>query len=248
MYYFDLDSCFYKYLQTKGIIKINSFNNQIKSKDVDNFKIKEQIEIINEFHNRTLGYTGYMNKRLNNNLGRTIEQYKMYIKWLKRDLEIIEAGKKSGEFNKILYKVGKIYMKKAIDCISNVYENNYICLLKRSMMRKEVCLKNIYFNNLRKIQDKLKVVNLDGCCYNMIEMDGISFLKRLKKKKVEVDIRDFISEFCSIELLDRDSIEFMLSVFYYPYEFMKCCNKYRYKVKSVPDQKYIDELEKIINI
>lgn len=247
MYYFDLDSCFYKYLEAKKIVKVDNFNFQIKSRDIDDLKIDNQLEIINEFHNRTLGYTGYMNKRLNNNLGRTIEQYKMYIRWLKRDLEEIEIGHDNSEFKKIIGEVGKDYLEKARKCIENIYENNYLCLLKRSMSRNEVCLKNAYFNNLRKAGDTIEIINLDGCCYNMVEMDAINFLKKLKRKSIDIDAYGIISKFCNISRLDKDSLEFMISVISYPYEFMKCCNKYRYTIKSLPEKIYVDELKKIIS-
>jgi hypothetical protein len=247
VYYFDLDSCFYKYLEAKRIIKISSFSYQIRTKDIDAVRIYNQLKVINEFHNRTLGYTGYMNKRLNNNLGRTIEQYKMYIKWLKRDLEEIKISYDKSEFKRIVGEVGKGYLEKAKKCIENIYENNYLCLLKRSMSRNEVCLKNISFNNLRMVQDTIEVINLDGCCYNMVEMDAVGLLKRLRRKSVDIDTYDVISNYCNISHLDKDSLEFMLSILNYPYEFMKCCNKYRYRINSLPEKVYIDELKKIIS-
>ncbi|MBP2032353.1 hypothetical protein J2Z42_001018 [Clostridium algifaecis] len=242
MYYFDINSCFYKYLKSKGIVIVDDFKNEEKNDDINLPKIEEQIEVINEFHKRTLGYTGYMNKRLDNNVGKLVEEYKIYINWLKRDINNIYE---KSEFQKIIKEVGKKYLEKAQKSITDIYENNYICILKRSSKRKEVGIKNTYFNNLRQ-RNNIEIINIDGCSYNMVEIDAISFLKKLRKKRIDIDMDYIINKFCSIENLDRDSVEFISSILNYPYEFMKCCNKYRFRSKSLDEEKYVTKLKKIV--
>lgn len=244
MYYDNLDSCFSKYLEDKNIIKVNNFQKQ--KKDIDVSKIEEQIEIINEFHNRMIGYTGHMNKRLTNSLGRTVEQYKIYIKWLSRDIDRIKHNGSNTEFEEILENKGEDYLDRANKCIEDIYNNNYIYLLKRSMVRNEVCLKNVYFNNLRKVEDVIQVININGCSYNMIEMDEVNFLKKLKKKMLNMDPSRFVLKFCDISNLDKDSFKFIISMYNYPYEFMKCCNKYRYKRELIGEEECVNELKKIV--
>lgn len=245
MYYSDINSCFYKYLKSKGIIKVNDFNNDVKNDDIDSIKVEEQIKVINEFHKRTLGYTGYMNKRLDNNIGKLVEQYKVYIRWLKRDIRDINNIYEKSEFQKIIAEVGKEYLEKARKSINNIYENNYMCIIKRSSRRNEVCIKNTYFNNLRQTNN-IEVINIEGCSHNMVEIDAANFLKKLKKKKVNIDTPYIVNKFCNIENLDKDSEGFILSLLNYPYEFMKCCNKYRYKDKLVDEEKDLAQLKKII--
>jgi hypothetical protein len=246
VYYFDLDSCFYKYLATKGIIKVNNFKFEVKGKDINMLKISAQLKAIGEFHSRILGYKEHMNKRLTNNAGRIVEQYKIYIKWLKRDLEKITKTSSSNEFEKIVAEVGRHYLERAEICIKEIYKNNYIDLLKRSSNRFEICLKNVYFNNLRQ-EENIKIINLDGCCYNMLEMDAVYFIKKLNKKKLNINTENIAAEFCRVENLDKESLKFILSMVEYPYEFMKCCNRYREDVKEQDKEKHIHEIKKIIN-
>lgn len=242
MYYDNLDSCFYKYLQDRKIIKVDDF--ETKDISASMAEIEEQTSIINDFHNRMCGYTGRMNKRLGNSLGRHVEQYKVYIRKLSKYIRKIKNKGPETDFEKLICENGMYYVEKAKKCIENIYENNYMCLLKRSMNKNEVCLKNVYLNNLRKVGDTIEVINLNGCAYNMIEMDEINLLRKVKKKLRYEEVETFAAAFCKMSSLDKDSFEFIMSVYSYPVEFMKCWIKY--KNNPAKEKKIVRELMKIM--
>jgi hypothetical protein len=245
VYFDNLTACFVKYLETKGIKQIDNFEDETKCENITTSMIKEQIYIISEFHKNTLGYTGKMNKRLDNNIGKTVEQYKVYVKKLNRDLEKLRQKELNNEFEKALLKKGDLYLIRAKDCIDSIYENNYISLIARSMKKVEMCLGNTYFNNLRK-KETIEVKNVDGCCYNMVEMDLVFLLGKIKRKGISVDFDSLIREFCELETLDSDSISFIRAAISYPYEFVRCCNRYREKSKDWTEDQYILKLQKAI--
>jgi len=130
--------------------------------------------------------------------------------------------------------------------MDNLYENNYRNLIIRSMKREEMCLRNTYFNNLRKKRD-IEVIDIEGCCYNMVEMDAVYFLNRIKRKGINVDFYKIIMEFCKYEHLKNSSVQFILSMISYPYEVMKCCSKYIYGTKNWTEKEYILKLNKAID-
>lgn len=231
-----------EYLKSKGIYVVRQFNRDLKQEITLN-RIKEQISIISEFHKRTLGYTGVMNKRLDNNIGRAVERYKIYIRKLKKYLEQISSYKNRSNFEEKLNEVGEGYLIRAERCIENLYKSNYIDLILRSMSRVEMCLTDIYFDNLRKAKD-IQVINIKNCCYNMVEMDLVYFLNKIKRKGIDINFSELIKGFCIDESLDDNSLQFILSILSYPYQFMKCCSRYRYNTKNWTEDEYLIRLDK----
>ncbi|WP_333887684.1 spore coat protein [Clostridium sp.] len=244
MYSDNVELCFVEYLKSKGIYVVKQFNRDLRQ-EVTLDRIKEQISIISEFHKRTLGYTGIMNKRLDNNIGRTVERYKIYIRKLKKYLKQIAGYRNRNNFEEKLNKVGEGYLIRAEKCMNNLYENNYINLILRSMNRVEMCLTDIYFDNFRKVKE-LQVINIKDCCYNMVEMDLVYFLNKIKRKGIDVNFSELIKSFCKEESLDDNSLQFVLSIVSYPYQFMKCCSRYRYNTKNWTEEEYLLRLDKSI--
>ncbi|OAA86673.1 hypothetical protein [Clostridium ljungdahlii] len=246
MYFEDVESCFVNYLESKKIFKVKEFDNTIKYKNISLDNIKEQLFIISEFHRRTLKYSGIMNKRLYNNIGKEVEQYKVYTKKLKKYLDRVGKLQNKTIFQEKLNQIGKKYLIRAESCMHNLDKNGYTDLIIRSMKRVEMCLTNTYFNNLRKKRN-IEVIDIEGCCYNMVEMDAVYFLNRIKRKGINADFYEIIMEFCKYEHLKSSSVQFILSMISYPNEVMKCCSKYIYGTKNWTEEEYVLKLNKAMS-
>jgi hypothetical protein len=83
----NLTICFIKYLESKGIKQVEDFKREIELENITTNIMKNQIYNISEFHERTTGYMELMNKRLDNNIGKVVEQYKIYIRRFTKDLD-----------------------------------------------------------------------------------------------------------------------------------------------------------------
>lgn len=245
MYCDNLTQSFKKYLESKDIKCVEHFDDNINFESLTASEIKNQIYNISEFHIKTLGYTGYMNKRLDNNIGKTVEQYKIYIKRLSKQINNLKKNEVNNEFEKLLFKYGDIYLERANKCINTIYNSNYISLILRSMKRTEMCLGNTYFNNLRKVKN-LEIIDVDECCYNMVEMDLAYFLGKIKRKNIDISFHSLTKDFCELESLDKNSHMFILSIISYPYEFVRCCNRYREGTKNWTVEQYTEKLQKAI--
>lgn len=245
MYCDNLTQSFKKYLESKGIKCVERFDSDIDFESITAEEIKNQIYNISEFHIKTLGYTGYMSKRLDNNIGKTVEQYKIYIKRLSKQINNLNKNGINNDFEKLLFKYGDIYLNRSDKCISTIYKSNYINLILRSMKRTEMCLGNTYFNNLRKVRS-LEIIDVDECCYNMVEMDIAYFLGKIKRRNIDADFYSLIKDFCELESLDENSYKFILSIISYPYEFVRCCNRYREGIKNWTVEQYVEKLQKAI--
>ncbi|MBV7272381.1 spore coat protein [Clostridiaceae bacterium UIB06] len=243
MYCGDLTQSFKEYLKAKGIKCVCQFEDNEDIDVINTSVVKKQICNITEFHIKTLGYTGYMNKRLDNNIGKVVEQYKIYVKRLSKQLNNFKKSGSSNKFENLVLKYGDIYLDRANKCINMINNNNYIDLILRSMKRTEMCLGNTYFNNLRKM-NSLEIINIDNCCYNMVEMDLFNLLTKIKRRGIDIDFSSCIKDFCDLESLDINSFNFALSMISYPYEFVKCCNRYREGIKKWTTEQYTEKLQK----
>ena len=219
---------FSDYMVFKGIKNVNANDFKYKNIDVDITEelIIEQFGAIYDFHEKALGFNGYLRNRLNNNTGKIVEEYKMSIKRLAKDINNIKRDEPKNSFEELIIEYGEGVIKRGEACIRAVYGTDYIGIITRSMRRGEICLGNTDFQNLRK-NNFIDVVSFENCSYNMVEMDCLFLLSKLRRKGAQLDFRRLAKEFCYIEGLDASSSEFLIALISYPHEFMKCCNKYR---------------------
>ncbi|MBW9155303.1 spore coat protein [Clostridium tagluense] len=219
---------FSDYMLFKGIKNVETTDFKYKNIDVDITEdlVIKQFDAIYDFHQKSWGFNGYLRNRLNNNTGKIIEEYKIYIKKLVSDINNIKRDEPKNPFEELIIEYGEGAVKRGQACIRAVYQTDYIGIISRSMKRNEVCLGNTDFQNLQK-ENYTYVVNFEHCSYNMVEMDCFILLSKLRRKGAQLDFQRLANEFCYIEGLDISSSEFLIALVSYPHEFMKCCNKYR---------------------
>ncbi|WP_291632715.1 hypothetical protein [Clostridium sp.] len=238
---------FSDYMMFKGIKnvdKIESKYENIESNITEELLI-EQFGAIYAFHEKSLGFNGYLRNRLNNNTGKVIEEYKISIKKLACDINKIKRDEPKNSFEELIIKYGNEVINRGEECIREVYQTDYIGIITRSMRRSEICLGNTGFQNLRK-NDFIEVVNFEDCNYNMVEMDCFLLLSKLKRKGAELDFHKLIKEFCYIEGLDSSSSKFLIALISYPREFMRCCNRYRQGKKEWHKDRFSEKLIKTL--
>ncbi|MCM8709665.1 spore coat protein [Clostridium sp. SYSU_GA19001] len=242
----ELFDSFLEYLSLKDIVLVEDFKDkQTKSDNIDEEAVLKQLLVISEFDKRVMGYKGYMGKRLDNKTGSVVEQYKVNIKRLKRYLKNIRMNSAASNFERVILKKGNDYLKRAESCISEIYNAGYMDIIQRSMKNTEICLGNVDFSNLRKTE-KIEIISIDKCCYNNIEMDCFNLLSKHKRKGAELDWKLLTEKFCEYADLSESSSRFILALLSYPYEFMKCCNRYREKSKDWSEKEYEERLERAL--
>jgi hypothetical protein len=75
-------------------------------------------------------------------------------------------------------------------------------------------------------------------------MDCFCLLSKFKKRGIKLDYASLVNKFCEYENLDKNSSGFILALLSYPYEFMKCCNRYREKKKTWSEEEYEESLQR----
>lgn len=240
---------FSDYMMFKGIKNVEKIELEFKYKDT-NIDITEglianQFAAIHDFHEKSMGFNGYLRNRLNNNTGKVIEEYKTSIKRLATDINNIKSNGPKNSFEQLIIKYGEKFINIGEECLREVYKSDYIGIITRSMRRTEICLGNTDFKNLGK-NDFVEVVSFEDCSYNMVEMDCFFLLSRLKRKGAKLDFQRLVKEFCYIEELGASSSKFLIALISYPHEFVKCVNKYRVSKNKWNEEKFPEKLRKTL--
>ncbi len=236
---------FSDYMIFKGIKKVDVLKYEYKNIDVNITEklIIEQFHAIHAFHEKSIGFNGYLRNRLDNDTGKVIEEYKRSIKNLAKDINKIIRDEPKNSFEELILKHGKTAINRGEESIREVYHSDYIGIITRSMRRGEVCLGNTDFKNLQK-NNCIEVISFEDCSYNMVEMDCFFLLNKLKRKGVKLDFHKLVNEFCYIEGLKDRSSKFLIALLSYPHEFMNCCNKYIEGKKQWSEHKFTERLIK----
>lgn len=240
---------FSDYMMFKGIKNVEKLEVEFKYKNtkagITEELIINQFDAIHDFHERAMGFNGYLRNKLNNNTGKVVEEYKVSIRKLSADINRIKSNGSKNSFEQLIVKYGDKFINQGEECIREIYKSDYIGIITRSMRRTEICLGNTDFRNLRK-NNLTYVVSFQDCSYNMLEMDCFFLLSRLKRKGMKLDFQKLAKEFCYIEGLNESSSKFLIALISYPYEFVKCCNKYRVGKNKWNEEKFPEKLIKTI--
>lgn len=208
-------------------------NNIEPSRDIEDnsfeFGINEEslfshIKTIKDIHERIMGYRGTIGNTLPNNIGKLVENKKLEIKKTKMYINSIKSKKEREAFENYILDYSEVYLKRAEKCIEYVYTWNYMDLILRSMRRNEICIGDSSTYNIAKKQNII-VRDISEFCYDMVEIDMIYCLQKLKRKGINLDWKALIHKFCEVEVLDVNSIYFISALVSYPYETMKFLEK-----------------------
>lgn len=238
---------FTEFLKNEGIVKVNFIlkdNEDLNRKSLED-KVFIQLGLIRDFHNISCGFNGYLKTRINNDTCKLIEDFKVQTKKLRKSLDKIKEIDKPNEVEQFIYLQGPAILKRAENVLKHIENNNYIELIERSMRNVEICLSDVDFDNLSK-GDKLEIVNFSDIAYNMVEMDAYYLLSKLKRRGYKLDFERCTREFCNLENLDQYSVNFILALISYPYEFMNMYDKYKRNKKNWTSAEYIRRLNNAI--
>lgn len=231
------------FASTKNIYGVAGFHNAQKADIIIAEDLAEEhLKVISEFHKRVMGFSGYIDKRINNYTGKRVEEFKVYIRRLKRDIKKYHSEGIRSEFEGLVIRDGSVYLQRAEKCISEIYQWGYYDLIDRSMKRTEICIGNSGQENLRTNGDCIEIIDTKHVGYNMVECDCVNYLTKLKKKGVNLNWKKLVNSFCEHEGLGDYSKVFIMAMLAYPHEFMRSVNRYRYRKKDWTEQEYTQNL------
>lgn len=212
------------YLSKKGITIIGHYfhyDREITCKD-----IMSQVNLIVDFHKILVGcsFTGLSG--IKSIIGKEIEDYKVQIKRLERNYNLIVHKCHPNEADRLILANGKAMLKKGETALKYIYEHDYFGVIRRSMNREEVCLEKVQPNNLKRNGEKIEVGLIKNMSYNLVEEDLYNYIKKLQKAEVNIDEEEIIKTFIYESHLSFNSFDYLRGLCSYPRDFLKTWSKY----------------------
>jgi|GEM_PF-5178299 len=233
---------FKEHILSKGIKVIEGdFKDNDYSWKLDDNKASEHLKIMVELQKAIAGYTGVVGSRLPNCIGEQIEESKVQVRRLKRDINNLKEYGAMNKFEEILLDKGEYFLERAEVAISTARDSRYIDRIYRSMRANEICIGNVTPGNIGK-KEQLFIIDISRCSYNLLEFDVISFFSKAKRKGCSVNFRELSKEYIDEHSLEEKSEEFIIAMINYPYEFMKSCSRYRSLKKNWTEEEYAKNL------
>lgn len=235
-----------EYLNKENIKIVNKY---FPSKKDFNIKdVNEHINLIINIHKILMKCKFNGLSRIESKIGREIEGYKVQLKRIKRDYNNLIMKSDKNELDKFLIFEGKNMISQANRALDNIYDDNYLSIINRSMNRKEICLGRVDCGNLREQKGVFEIGSLKGISYNLIEEDVYKYIKRIKKRNSFIDESEVIDSFVRASHLSYSSINYLKRLCNYPKDFFKSWECYRKlkNGKTYEDEEYFLEFKKIM--
>lgn len=184
-----------------------------------------QIKNIVDFHNRMMGYRENIVPRFNSSIGKDIESFKVSLKKLKRGINNLSSDRNS-TLNRYIFSIEKDIVEIADEAIQTSSGEGYYNIITRSMKRYEMCIGRADRGNLQSNNEMLLIGTTKYMSYNLIEHDMYSYLKKLRKKRVNINTLELIECFVDESQLDEKSIKYIKGLIMYPFEEIKIIQRY----------------------
>jgi hypothetical protein len=230
------------YLEKRNINISPNQKERILQTNYNEYNILEQIDLICDFHNRVKDGEGIYLLRLQSNIGKEMEEYKVNIKRLRKMLLDIEREGIKDAFENELLSSGHQILFKAEACVKYIEESEYIELIKRSMRSNELSIGSCENTNLWKNENYICIFDTSKLCFNMVEWDCITYLSKIKRRGIHIDYGKVIESFVLKSGLDKISENYIKAMVSYPYEYMKVCARKREGKKKWSAEEYGEKL------
>ena len=129
--------------------------------------------------------------------------------------------------------------------LNHINKNGFKELIKRSMSNYEVCLTRVDEGNLKVEEDgSINIGTIRYMTYNLKEHDIYSYIKKIKRREVNLDIEDIINYYISITKLGEYSKEYLKALVSYPNEEFRIIEKYILGKLNVEDTELLESLNR----
>lgn len=228
---------------------LKSFNvyttNEIKvNEEINDKTVIKQLTVISDFSRIASNYKGFESKNFQNKTGTHIEEMKVLLKRYKRYIELLKQRKELSITEEFILNDNDEILQRGERAVDNIKFEDYLNILKRSMDCSEICIGNSYFDNITRAQGEIYIVSLKNISFNFIEMDAFEFLKKIKRRNININFEDVIEEFCDYNGLNYFSEKLIKCLLSFPYEYFKWCNNYRVNSKKFSEEEYLKKITK----
>lgn len=229
------------YLEDKEIYITNKKIPRDRSEEDNN--ILRQIDNIVYFHNQIGEYKENLLPRIGGSIGKEINNYNNQIILLDKYLNIIAKKKELNSIDFYFINRGESLISLGRKVLEHIYLNNFKGLIERSMRNYEVCLTRVDEGNLKvELDGKIVIGTIRYLTYNLKEHDIYSYIKKLKRREINLEIGQVINYYIELSKLTDDSAEYLKALASFPNEEFRIIEKYIQGKFSCDDKKMLESL------
>ncbi|MBQ6820575.1 MAG: hypothetical protein IJO26_04685 [Clostridium sp.] len=230
------------YLEERGISILNS--KILKDKNINELDIYKQIDNIMLFHEKIGQYKENLIPRIGSSIGKEVNNYYSYIFILSNYLNKLKLKENLNSIDFYLLDRGEVLVNLGKNSLNHIKINNYRDLIKRSMKNYEVCLTRVDEGNLNFDDNKIKIGSTRYLTYNLREHDIYSYIKRVKRREIKLNIENVIDYFINRSNLGSPSKEYLRALAAYPNEELRVISKYILRKITLSEEEIINNLYK----
>lgn len=115
------------------------------------------------------------------------------------------------------------------------------------MNRQEICIGRVDHGNLRKNKEKFEIGTIKNMTYNLVEEDMYKYIKKLQRKRINIDEEELINIFVHSSHLSFNSLEYLRGLCSYPRDFFRSWERYRQNKKGKTNDEFLAELKNSLN-
>lgn len=235
------------YLEDRNIYVLNSKIS--KDKNEDNKNIYKQIENIIFFHNKVGQYKENLFPRIGATIGKEVNMYYAQIILISKYLKDIENKEDLNSIDFYLINRGESLIDLGKKSLNHININGFKNLIIRSMKNYEVCLTRVDEGNLKVEEDgSIKIGTIRYMTYNLKEHDIYSYIKKIKRREINLDIEEIINYYISLTKLGDCSKEYLRALVSYPNEELRIIEKYILGKLQMEETEMLRSLNKARNL
>lgn len=222
------------------IVGESTFPKEKAKKNIIN--TNEQISLVVEIQKILIGRKTTMLPRIESSIGKDIANFIVQIKKIEKMIEILDEKNKKSNFDYFIIGEGNKALDRAKNSLNSLNDKEYLELIMRSMNNYEICLGRVDEGNLIKINNIINIRTIRYLSYNLLENDCYNYIKRLRKKGIDINTEEIINCFLNKWNLDDKSLRYINVLANYPIESMKLLLKLKYDKSKFTEEQWIEQI------
>ncbi|VYU19264.1 hypothetical protein [Clostridium tertium] len=235
------DARLLSFLESKGIYVLNE--EFISSLEEDNFK--KQIDNIIAFQKSLGEYKENLYPRIGSVIGKEINSFNSQLRLISSYYKKVEKREELNSVDFYFIRRAEYLISIGKRALELLYTSNYRGLIENSMKNYEVCLSRVDEKNLYVREDgKIIVKTIRYLSYNLKEHDVYSYIKKLKRKNIDINFEDIINYYVETLGLENNNREYLRALASYPNEEFRILERYILGKLKDSDERILSSLER----
>ncbi len=208
-------------------------------------------ELLSNFHNHAKGFAAPKHVKIRSHTNKWRKAFLKCRDELGKFKEYIDKIKLKAEFDYTYRSSIDYFQKEAEHAIRILDHSKYNELCSYYLNEGYVCHDSYYYQNiLIDKEDRLFIIDLESCQYDIPMSDLGKFIRRiLSKKKFRWDFdlcRRIIESYCKVRPMTKEEYEILLAMLVFPHKFWKLGRKRYVKNKKWNENKYRKKLRRLL--